>query len=409
MVESNRSALERNIRLYPWYGAFTSAYFWLPTFFLFFNSKVPVEDVLRLEAIYYFSVVLLEVPSGYYSDRFGRRRTLILSSLFFISSYGLFLFSDSFFALACAQACLAAGIAFNSGTDTSFHYDSLLELGKEESYAEREGRVAHLSFVASAVSALLGGISGVYDLRFPYLFSLLCAASLLVMAVLFVEPSQMRKTKLVFLPQIWACLSYLRVRKLFWLFTFSILMVVLNHVPYEFYQPYLRALGGNEWISTEHVPAFSGFHSFLVMIIASIAAKRSIGALEKWGLNKLLISCALLQISIISMMAFFLHPVVGFLLLLRSIPRALMTAPLNAAISPLIGSEHRATYLSIQSLAGRLAFSASLFLAALTFSSTVSTWAEMRYSLLLYGGVGVVGIAIIAGGFLYCDKNNTVG
>jgi predicted MFS family arabinose efflux permease len=403
-VELSRRGLERNVRLYPWYGAFTSAYFWLPTFFLFFNSKVPVEDVLRLEAIYYFSVVLLEVPSGYYSDRFGRRRTLILSSLFFIFSYGLFLLSDSFFALACAQAFLAAGIAFNSGTDTSFHYDSLLDLGEEESYAEREGRVAHLSFLASALSALLGGIFGVYDLRFPYLLSLLCAGSLFVMVVLFVEPSQKRRTELVFLPQIWACLSYLRVRKLFWLFTFSILMVVLNHVPYEFYQPYLRALGGNEWISTERVPAFSGFHSFLVMIIASIAAKRSIGAMEKWGLSKLLISCALLQISIICMMAFFLHPVVGILLLLRSVPRALMTAPLNAAISPLIKSEHRATYLSIQSLMGRLTFSASLFLAALTFSSTEISWAEMRHSLLLYGGCGVFALLIIASGFLYCHK-----
>jgi hypothetical protein len=77
-----------------------------------------------------------------------------------------------------------------------------------------------------------------------------------------------------------------------------------------------------------------------------------------------------------------------------------MTAPLNAAISPMLASEHRATYLSIQSLAGRLAFSISLFFAASTFSTTTSGWSEMRSSLLFFCGFGVVGLSVIVTGLL---------
>lgn len=38
-----------------------------------------MSRVLRLEAIYYIAVVFLEVPSGYFSDRFGRRQTLLIA------------------------------------------------------------------------------------------------------------------------------------------------------------------------------------------------------------------------------------------------------------------------------------------------------------------------------------------
>ena len=50
-----------------------SLLFWLPAFFLYFQSSLPVEQVLELAAIYYLGTVLCEVPSGYLSDRVGRR------------------------------------------------------------------------------------------------------------------------------------------------------------------------------------------------------------------------------------------------------------------------------------------------------------------------------------------------
>ena len=112
--------LRRNLKLYPWYVGLFHAYFWLPIYFLFFNSKLELSEVLYLASIYFVSVVVIEVPSGWFSDQFGRRKTLITASVFLCLAYTLFLFANSFEAFAVAQIFLAGGIAFNSGTDTSF-------------------------------------------------------------------------------------------------------------------------------------------------------------------------------------------------------------------------------------------------------------------------------------------------
>ena len=67
--------LERNVRLYPWYAGVLGFWFWIPIFFLFFSAHLSLDKILLLESIYYASVVLLELPSGYFSDRVGRRAT----------------------------------------------------------------------------------------------------------------------------------------------------------------------------------------------------------------------------------------------------------------------------------------------------------------------------------------------
>ena len=65
---SKDRAVERTIRLYPWYALTFNAYFWTPVFVLYFLRHMPLAEVLRLEAIYYLGVVLLEVrpwsPTG---------------------------------------------------------------------------------------------------------------------------------------------------------------------------------------------------------------------------------------------------------------------------------------------------------------------------------------------------------
>ena len=91
--------MSRNVALYPLYVAFFGTMAWIPIFFLFFSQHLSLEQVLQLEAIYYVSVVLLEVPSGYFSDVVGRRATLLVSTIAMSFAYGCFLIADTFFAL----------------------------------------------------------------------------------------------------------------------------------------------------------------------------------------------------------------------------------------------------------------------------------------------------------------------
>ena len=71
-----------------------------------------------------------------------------------------------------------------------------------------------------------------------------------------------------------------------------------------------------------------------------------------------------------------------------------MIAPLNAATVPRLQQHHRATYLSIQSLIGRLAFSLCL---ALLASSATSTGADIvSYALGASAAFATAGCAVLA-------------
>ncbi|MCH7493545.1 MFS transporter [bacterium] len=386
------AALRENIRLYPWFSAAFNAYFWVPVFFLYFSARLPLSQVLALEAIYYGAVVILEIPSGYLSDRVGRRPTLLLAGISLVVAYALFATGSSFGAFALAQVALAMGIACNSGTDTSFHYDSLADLGRTEEFAAREAKVARLGFLAGAAAALLGGAVGVVDLRLAYVLSLVAALAALALALRFVEPGARARGDVTigFGRQMAAVWGLLRDRALLWLMAFYILMTVVNHIPYEFYQPYLRLLAEGGAFPAPATPLAAGMHLAATMLIAAWVAGHSVRLRDRLGLGWALLAALALQLVVIAAMGSVLAAWVVPLMLLRSAPKGLMMAPLNAAIAPRVPRAQRATYLSLQSLLGRLAFAGVLGVMALAVGATVD-WSSLHLLLRLGLLVGVAG------------------
>ncbi len=96
--------------------------------------------MLHLEAVYYAAVVLLEIPSGAFSDRFGRTPTLRISAALGTAGFVLFAFGPRTFAsLATAQALWASAYAFLSGTDTAWLYDHLREHGRTSEFTVEQG------------------------------------------------------------------------------------------------------------------------------------------------------------------------------------------------------------------------------------------------------------------------------
>ena len=133
------------------------------------------------------------------------------------------------------------------------------------------------------------------------------------------------------------------------------------------------------------------------MGIAAWFARQSIRLRDHLGTRSALMLSAGVQVVLIALMGFFFHPVVALLLAFRSVPRALMIAPLNAAtVVPRLQQHHRATYLSIQSLIGRLSFSLCLtLLAGISEGSDIG----LSHTLLhcaVFAIAGCVVLAVIA-------------
>ena len=353
-------ALDRSARLYPVYLFFHRASYWGPIFFLYFSSVLTLSDVLLLEAIYYISVVILEVPTGYLSDRIGSRRVLIASSAAQMAACSAFVSSGVFPVLACGQILLALGMALGSGSDTAHHYAVLKVLDRDEEYGRREARSARSLLLSQAISALLGGAVAVFDLRFAYLLTLVSSAVAATIALRFAEvrPDGVERESVA--RAIRSCLRDAAQPRLAWLLGFSIFMTVINHIPHEFYQPFLKILIHQMQFSLA-TPAVTGMHTALAMGVATVAAAYSIRIRDRLGSSPTLLLAGLVQTVIIAAMALAQSPAIAVLIVLRSVPRGLMQAPLNAEIVPLVGANRRATYLSIQSLLSRLAFGTVLF------------------------------------------------
>ena len=398
--EAQTVAMRRNLRLYPWYTATFNGLAWLPIFFLYFSAHLSPEAVLRLEALYFSAMVLLEVPSGYFSDVVGRRLTLLLSALAMVAAYTLFLVGSGFWIFALAQVLLAAGFAFNSGTDTALLYDSLAALKQTAQYGQREAIAVRNAHATTSLAVLLGGLAGMVSLHLAYAVSLLSALATLMIVSGFRDPDPGRSfdtPRLSFKRQLTVCLGRLRAPVLAWLFGFYVLMTILNHIPYIFYQPYLALLGAALSFSPNRTPLASGLALAGGMAIAAWAASHSIGIRDRLGTGCALLLTTLLQTLLITAMAWFLHPVVAVLLVLRSAPHALMRAPLNAAIAPHVAQQQRATYLSIQSLAGRLAFSGVLMLLSYQLTPGMAMdWAALSHLSTMSVWLGIAGLLILS-------------
>ena len=399
-MHDKHSAFERNLQLFPRYKAVSSVLPWMPVFFLYFLERVSLGDAVLLGSAYYFSVFLLEVPSGYCSDRYGRRPTLIMASLMTLLACITYISADSFAVLMLAQLLLAAGIAFQSGSDSALLYDSLLALNREGEYAVRETVAQKWGMLALACSCLAGGALGAIDLRLPYVAALLAAGLAVVQCVSFAEPPMEDNSKVnTFVVQMTSTLRYFFHPMLGWILVFFIVGFSLQHIQYEFYQPYLKLLGQGMmtgWLATGSTPIVSGVIISISMFGGALGAALSQRVIGKVGLRSLLLASVAIQVLIVAGLSMVLHPAMLVLVMFRNFSMSMANGPMLGAIAPHISSAQRATFLSMLSLAGRAGFSLVLAtLSVLVIGSEALNWTALSQVLVLSAVVGIVSLTLL--------------
>jgi MFS family permease len=351
-----------NVRRYLVYQACRHAYFFVPIFFLYFNRAVSVGEVLVLEALYYATVVLLELPSGWFSDRVGRKATLLVSSVMTVGSYAMYCVADDFALLAVAQIGTAAGTAFNSGTDSAFLFDTLASEDRAHEMGAIEGRAQAVGLVSYAAAALVGGAVATIDLRLPYVLAFVAALVGLVAVIGFVEPrAQVHESAPV--SHFGAVFGKLRDAAVRWLFAYAIARVVFSHVPYQFFQPWLDLLFRSERLEGS-TPLVAGVLLATGKLLAAFASMRAVAMGERLSSGRALVISLGLYLVVIAPMAALLHPAVALAIALRGVPDAIAQPIVAQEIHPRLPSAIRATYLSVESLAGRLAWAGVLLVCA---------------------------------------------
>ncbi len=354
------SRLENTVRLYPALRAASGFLAWIPVFFLYLSSHWSLSAVLTLSGLYYITVFVLEVPSGYLSDRLGRRPTLLLGAGFALLASLLFVLAGQWWVFVAANMALAASIALQSGSDTALHYDALKSLGRESEYQAREARAETWGMVSLAAACLLGGALGSLDLRLAYALSACGALVAILLLLRMQEPPASDTAAPAFFTTLGQCIGRLRDPLLAWVFAAMIGLYALAHIVYELYQPFTTAITDTLAIPLP-APALSGLIIGASMFGGALAAQLSVAWRASLGLFGLIAVATVLQAGVALALAVG-GGVFGLLLVtLRNFPMSLLHAPVNDAIAPRISSAQRATFLSLLSLLERLVFALLLF------------------------------------------------
>ncbi len=359
----------RNITLYPWYRAAQGLLFWQAIWFLYFQSELSAADAVLLYVVFDLSATLLEVPLGIVSDKIGRRITLTASCAFGALGAGLIAFGTGFEIYAAANLCLGAWAALASGADSALLYESLEAEGRTDEVETHEMRGWQAHFTALAISAVAGGAMAYLARDLPYIAVTLALAVGVAITLQFKEPVARTAGGAGAIGLGTSLRESLSKPVLLWLFVFGLLMYGFNHVLFVFGQPFIEAALGQIG-AAGGAPVVSGAVTSIMMLASLLVSLFAPGLRRRFGLRVMLLFAVVFQIVLIGVAAIASSVLAIGLLVLRMVPNAMFTPFLLARIQPELGNESRATFLSIQSLCGRLVFALSLYLASFASSQT---------------------------------------
>ena len=183
--------LHRNIGVIYGMAFFHSFMVIIPVIVPFFMSKgLSLADIFYLQAVYATTIVLLEAPSGYFADVFGRRFALLIGSAGHGLGYLCLNFATDLGGLIFFEVIVGIAASLLSGADLALLYDTKMALEKDENL-DQGNSIAHLGFIKSSaegLGALLGGVLALWSFDLMVIVQSIVAWICLILATLVVEP-----------------------------------------------------------------------------------------------------------------------------------------------------------------------------------------------------------------------------
>ncbi len=161
----------------------------MPVVVLFYQDNgMGMHEIFVLKAIYSVAIVIMEIPSGWMADVWGRKKTLILGSFLGSAGFLMYSFSYGFWAFAVAEIILGIGHSFVSGADSALLFDSLKASNRTEKYIKLEGITTSVGNFAEAIAGVAGGFLAAISLRMPFYFQFGVAAIAIPASLTLIEP-----------------------------------------------------------------------------------------------------------------------------------------------------------------------------------------------------------------------------
>lgn len=153
------------------YGFLKNLRFFEPFLILFLLEKeISFLQIGTLYAVREILINILEIPSGVFADVFGRKRSLMISFIFYIISFIVFFYSNVYYLMLIAIIFYAIGDAFRTGTHKAMIFEYLRLNSWEDQRANYYGNTRSWSQVGSAISSLVAAAIVFYSGNYTSIF-----------------------------------------------------------------------------------------------------------------------------------------------------------------------------------------------------------------------------------------------
>ena len=185
---------KKNIRLLKIFNFLIGFTFFAPLAIIYF-SRVSGSYALgaSIFGITMLASAIFEVPTGIWSDRVGRRGTIILGSWARVIAFVLYAIGLSYWWLVAGAILEGLSRSFYSGNNDAFLHDTLADDNLENDFHEYQGKVSSTEQLAMGLSALLGGIIANFSFTYLIWMSVISQAYMLYISYQFIEPKSRKK------------------------------------------------------------------------------------------------------------------------------------------------------------------------------------------------------------------------
>lgn len=151
----------RSLRLQAAYNFLIDFRFYAPLSILYYAEVTgSFAQAGLVVSVFMLSTVILEVPTGVFSDMIGRQRTLIAGAVALTAAVICFALADSLGWLLVGACLEGLSQALFSGNNDALLVDTLAEVEREGEFAQITGRISSALQFGAALSAISGSIIG---------------------------------------------------------------------------------------------------------------------------------------------------------------------------------------------------------------------------------------------------------
>lgn len=153
------SPIMKNVEVLGWFNFWSSLNFYNGIVILYFTQVTGSFTLaLTLFSLTHLASALGELPTGIYSDTYGRTVCLRLGAVAAAGAVLCYAIGQSFAILACGALLQGLSFACYSGNNDALLYETLAENQQKEKYSAYYGQITAMAPLAAVVATLLGAI-----------------------------------------------------------------------------------------------------------------------------------------------------------------------------------------------------------------------------------------------------------